>query len=424
MEELNTGRRAPGLLLSEGDVARRAGLRQMRLVALSLLLFAAVVFVLTHGAGGAWAYVNATAEAAMVGAVADWFAVTALFRHPLGLPIPHTAIIPERKDAIGASLEEFVADNFLTPDTVQERLAAAQIPLRVGRWLAVPENSRRVVRTAAPLVARGLESIDDREVLDLLDRLVLPRLSQEPIAPIAGHLLEGILRDKSHTSLVDLGVREIHDWVAANPEAIVDILNARAPWWSPKWLDDTVTTRLHLEMLRFLADVRDDPQHQTREALDNLLRQLADNLQHDEATMAQAESLKAHLLTHPSVPDVVLALWNSVRTAVLDGLRDEESDLHARLSRALIDAGERVSTDDDLRTSLQNRLESMVGYIVTTYGRELTSVITTTIERWDGKEAATRIELHVGRDLQFIRINGTLVGGLVGLLIYTVAQLL
>lgn len=396
----------------------------MRLVAVSLLIFAAVVFLLTHGHGGAWGYVNAAAEAAMVGAVADWFAVTALFRHPLGLPIPHTAIIPERKDAIGASLEDFVTENFLTADTVQERLAAAQVPLRVGRWLAVPENSQRVVRTAAPSIARGLESIDDREVLELLDRLVLPRLSKEPIAPIAGHLLEGILQDKSHTALVDLGVRELHNWVAANPDMIVEILGARAPWWSPKWLDDTVTTRIHLEILRFLADVRDDPQHQTRQALDNLLGQLADNLQHDEATMAQAESLKEHLLAHPSIPGVVLSLWGSVRTAILDGLRDESSDLQARLARALTDAGERVCTDDELRASLERRLGSIVGHVVTTYGRELTSVITTTIERWDGKEAASRIELHVGRDLQFIRINGTLVGGLVGLLIYTVAQFL
>ncbi|UIJ33511.1 DUF445 domain-containing protein [Allobranchiibius sp. GilTou73] len=396
----------------------------MRTVALGLLLLAAVIFVLTHGHGGVWGYVNAAAEAAMVGAVADWFAVTALFRHPMGVPIPHTAIIPERKDAIGASLEDFVAENFLTPDTVQERLAAAQIPARVGRWLAVRDNSVRVVRTAAPPLARGLESIDDREVLELLDRLVLPRLSREPIAPLAGHLLEGILRDRSHTSLVDLGVRELHDWVAANPETIVAILGSRAPWWSPKWLDDTVTSRIHLEILRFLADVRDDPEHQTRQALDHLLGQLAHDLQHDEATMAQAESLKEHLLKHPSVPGTVLALWASVRTAIVDGLRDEDSDLHARLSRALTDAGERLGTDEALRDSIERRLESIVGHVVTTYGRELTSVITTTIERWDGKEAASRIELHVGRDLQFIRINGTIVGGLVGLLIYTIAQLL
>ena len=396
----------------------------MRAIAIGLLLLAALIFVLTHGMGGAWGYVNAAAEAAMVGAVADWFAVTALFRRPLGLPIPHTAIIPERKDAIGASLEEFVADNFLTPDAVQERLAFAQVPLRVGRWLSVHDNSVRVVQASAPSLAKAIESIDDREILDLLERLVLPRLAKEPIAPVAGHLLEGILNDRSHTSLVDLGVRELHDWVAKNPDTIVDILAARAPWWSPKWIDDTVTTRVHLEILRFLADVRDDPDHQTRQALDNLLGQLADNLQHDEATMAQAESLKTHVLAHPSVPGTVLALWASVRTAIVDGLRDEDGDLHARLIRALTDAGERVCTDEQLRDTLERRLESVVGHIVTTYGRELTSVITTTIERWDGKEAAERIELHVGRDLQFIRINGTIVGGLVGLLIHTVSQFL
>ncbi len=410
--------------IEAADAERRAGLRRMRSLALGLLILAAIVFVLTHGHGGAWGYLNATAEAAMVGAVADWFAVTALFRHPLGLPIPHTAIIPERKDSIGESLEEFVVENFLTPATVQERLAVAQVPLRLGRWLAVPENSRRVVRMSAPSVIKGLQAVDDREIVELLDRLVLPRLSKEPIAPVAGHLLDGILEDKSHTALVDLGVRELHDWVQANPEAITKILGARAPWWSPQWLDDTVTARLHLEILRFLADVRDDPEHQTRHSLDTLLAQLAHNLQHDEATMAQAESLKARLLSHPSVPNAVLAIWGSVRTALIEGLQDEGSDLHARVTRALTDAGERLCSDEALRDSVERRLEGIAGHVVTTYGRELTSVISATVERWDGDEAAKRIELHVGRDLQFIRINGTIVGGLVGLLIHTLAQLL
>ena len=414
----------PGPILGEADAARRRGLRRMRTIALGLLVLAAVVFVLTHGHGGGWGYVNAAAEAAMVGAVADWFAVTALFRHPLGLPVPHTAIIPERKDSIGRSLEDFVTDNFLTAENVQMRLAAAQVPLRIGGWLTRPGNAERVVRESAPALARGLQSVDDQEVADLLERIVLPRLAREPIAPLGGHLLEGILQDRSHVGLVDLAIREIYVWVQENEDTIASIIGARAPWWSPKWLDDTVIARIHVELMSWLKDVRDDPDHQMRQALDHFLGQLAHDLQHDPSTMAKAESLKEHVLAHPSVSASLVSLWGSVRQAIVEALLDEHGELRARLVRALRDLGGRLTTDAELRESLDRRLGDVAGHVVSTYGHEISTVISQTIDRWDGDEASRRIELHVGRDLQFIRINGTVVGGLVGLLIHALAQFL
>lgn len=396
----------------------------MRAVATSLLVLAAIVFVLTHGHGGAWGYVNAAAEAAMVGAVADWFAVTALFRHPLGLPVPHTAIIPERKDSIGRSLEDFVTDNFLTADNVQQRLATAQVPLRVGQWLQEPGNAARVVGESAPALARGISSISDAEVADFLGRIVLPRVAQEPIAPVAGHLLEGIVEDDSHRSLVDLVVRELHDWVERNEETVVSIIGARAPWWSPRWLDETVTARLHVELVNWLADVRDTPDHQMRQAVDRLLADLANRLQNDPATMEQAEQLKIRFLSHPSVGASLVSMWGSVKVVVVEALEDPDGELRARLERALVDLGGRLVRDDELRSSLDRRLGEVAGHLVTSYGHEISTVISATIDRWDGDEASKKIELHVGRDLQFIRINGTVVGGLVGLLIHTVAQFL
>ncbi|WP_246241798.1 DUF445 domain-containing protein [Flexivirga aerilata] len=413
-----------GPVLGVADEERRRGLRRMRLVATSLLLVAAVIFVLTHGHGGVWGYVNAAAEAAMVGAVADWFAVTALFRHPLGLKVPHTAIIPERKDSIGRSLEDFVTDNFLTADNVQQRLATAQVPLRVGRWLQQPANAQRVVSESAPALARGVSSISDEEVGDLLHRIVLPRLAKEPIAPLMGTLLEGVVRDDSHRQLVDLVVRELHDWVRDNEETVSSIIGARAPWWSPRWLDETVTARLHLELVRWLADVRDNPDHQMRKAVDKLLAELADKLQHDPATMAQTEQLKEQALAHPSVGTSLVGMWGSVKRVLVEALQDEHGELRERMARALVDLGTRITTDDALRASLDRRLGQVAGHVVTTYGHEISTVISQTIDRWDGDEASKRIELHVGRDLQFIRINGTVVGGLVGLLIYSLAQLL
>ncbi|GAB3585145.1 DUF445 domain-containing protein [Calidifontibacter terrae] len=413
-----------GPILGEADEQRRRGLRRMRALALSLLVFAAIVFVVTHGHGGGWGYVNATAEAAMVGAVADWFAVTALFRHPLGLPIPHTAIIPKRKDSIAVSLEDFVTENFLTEDNVQTRLEAAQVPARVGRWLQLPGSAERVVAELAPALAKGVASVQDDEVRRLLDRILLPRLGREPVGPLAGHLLEGVLADRSHRGLVDLGVRELHDWVSSNQGTIVDLLQQRAPWWSPKWLDDTVSTRVHTEIVAWLADVRDSPDHSARVALDNLLASLARDLQHDPDTIAKAEALKVRFLEHPSVAGSLVSLWGSVRTAIVEALADPGGELRERMAVALRDLGRRVTDDAEFRGSLDRRLAEVVGFAVRTYGRELSTVISQTIDRWDGNEAAERIELHVGRDLQFIRINGTVVGGLVGLLIYTVSQLL
>lgn len=413
-----------GMTLSAADLERRSRLRKMRLVATSLLVVAAIIFVVTHGHHGAWGYLNAAAEAAMVGAVADWFAVTALFRHPLGLKVPHTAIIPERKDSIGHSLEDFVTDNFLTAENVQQRLATAQVPMRVGRWLAEPANARRVVTESAPSLAKGIDSISDAEVGDFLGRVLLPRLAREPVSPILGTLLEGVVKDGSHRQVVDLVVRELHDWVRDNEATVTSLIGSRAPWWSPRWLDDTVAARLHVELVRWLADIRDTPDHQVRQAVDDLLAKLADNLQNDPTTMERTEQLKVRVLSHPSVGDSLVGMWQSVKRVVVESLEDPESDLRERLVRALTDLGGRIVTDDNLRASLDRRLGEISGHVVTTYGHEISTVISQTIERWDGDEASKRIELHVGRDLQFIRINGTVVGGLVGLLIYTLAQLL
>ena len=211
---------------SPADAARRAGLRRMRLLAVSLLVLAAVVYALTLNLdhSGVWGYVNTAAEAAMVGALADWFAVTALFRHPLGLPVPHTAIIPKRKNEIGRNLQEFVTENFLTEEIARDRLAAAHVGERVGQWLGVPEHRRRV-RTEVVRVARaGLGRMSDDEVRALVEDFLVPRLVQEPVAPIAGTLLEGIVDEQTHHGLVDLGLEQLRAYLADNPGTYAAVL--------------------------------------------------------------------------------------------------------------------------------------------------------------------------------------------------------
>ncbi len=403
------------------DEARRRGLRQMRTVAVGLLLLAACVYVATLGRDGFWGFVNAGAEASMVGAIADWFAVTALFKHPLGLPIPHTALIPKRKDELGKGLEEFVGENFLQEDIIRERVTAATISARVGDWLADPANARRVVDEASDVAAIALDKVRDDHVADLVTQALVPRFHDEPISPLLGTTLMEVLRDDLHHGLIDLAVDEMHRWLVDNPETFVSVLEERAPWWAPTKLNDAVTSRLHVQALAWLEDIRDDPHHQAREALDSMLGQLAHDLLNDHETQVRAEALKDRLLEHPQVVTTAISLWKAMRSALLSSIQDREGAVRQRLLVELNLFAERLREDAPLRARLDGMAADLTVFMVGRYGAEVTTVITSTIERWDGKEAARRIELHVGRDLQFIRINGTIVGGLVGVVIHAVS---
>jgi len=405
------------------DESRRLGLRRMRTVALGLLLLAAVVYVATLDREGGWTYVHAAAEASMVGAVADWFAVTALFRHPLGIPIPHTALIPRRKNMLAVSLQEFFADNFLNEQVVRARVADAQVSKRIGGWVSAPQHARTVVDEASGLVRAALVRVKDRDVAALVEHELLPRLVEEPLAEVAGGLLAEVVEEGAHTGLVDLALTEAHRWLSHNEETVTRVISTRAPWWTPQWLDEVVTQRLHVEAVGWVADIRDDPQHPARMALDDLLRDLARDLCSDPETQERAERLKERVLTQPQVVVAVTSAWNAVRRALITTLDDPDSALKDRSARALADFGQRVLDDAALRERLDGYAADAVAYVVSRYGDELTTVITDTIQRWDGDEAARRIELHVGRDLQFIRINGTLVGGLAGLVIHALTQL-
>lgn len=405
------------------DEERRRGLRRMRTLAVGLLVAAAAVYVVTLDTDGFWGFVNAGAEASMVGAIADWFAVTALFKHPLGLPIPHTALVPKRKDELGKGLEEFFGENFLQEAVIRDRVAAAAVSQRLGEWLSDPAHARRVVDELAEVATIGLGKVRDDHVADLVESVLVPRFREEPIAPLLGSFVVEVVRDDLHHGVVDLALEELHRWLVENPDTFAEVLSERAPWWAPPRLNEAVTGRIHTEAVRWLADIRNDPRHHAREALDSMLAQLGQDLLFDPGTQARAEALKERLLDHPQFTATGISLWNALRRALLGGLRDPHGALRERLQRELLDFAAQLTTDERLRARIDGLLADAVVFAVSRYGAELTAVITHTIERWDGKEAARRIELHVGRDLQFIRINGTIVGGLVGVVIHTVAVL-
>ncbi|GAB2766483.1 DUF445 domain-containing protein [Nocardioides salsibiostraticola] len=395
----------------------------MRSLAVALLVLAAIVYVATLGSEGPLGFVNAGAEASMVGAIADWFAVTALFRHPLGLPIPHTALIPRRKDELGRGLQEFVGENFLSEDVVRERLGAARVSARVGDWLAQEANARKVVDESSEVLAIGLAKVRDEHIEALVTEALVPRFLEEPISPLLGGFLTESLQDNLHHGLVDLALVELHDWLIANPDTVQDVIEERAPWWAPPSLNDRVTGRIHREMVRWVADIRSNQHHHARRALDSMLDKLAHDLLTDASTQERAEGLKERLLQHPSVLASSVSLWDALRRVLTASLSDPDGAVRARALLEVSRFAARLQEEGDLRNRLDEALADAAVFAVDRYGSELTTVISHTIEAWDGKEAADRIELHVGRDLQFIRINGTIVGGLVGVLIHLVAVL-
>lgn len=411
------------------DEERRRGVRRMKLTATSMLLVVAVVYVLaklaSHEGAGPWAgYVAAAAEAGMVGALADWFAVTALFRHPLGLPIPHTAIIPTKKDQLGVSLGEFVGENFLSQDVVRQRLRAVGIGSRLGAWLAEPEHADRVTAELATALRGALTVLRDRDVQVVVSEAITRRANTKEVAPGIGKLLEGIVADGGHRRAVDLVVARAHDWLVLHRGDVMVAVEGGAPGWTPRFVDRKVGERVYKELLRFVTEMRDMPSHPARGALDRFLTDFASDLQSDTDTRARVERLKGEVLGRGEVQDLIASAWSAVRAMVVAAAEDERSELRMRVRSALLSLGARMATEPKVQEKVDSWVEGAAVHVVTTYRREITSLITDTVASWDAEHTTRKIEAHIGRDLQFIRINGTVVGSLAGLLIYTVTRTL
>jgi len=408
------------------DVERERGLRRMKAVALGLLLAAAVVYVITTIDGGdGWVgYVRAFSEAAMVGALADWFAVTALFRHPLGLPIPHTAIIPKRKDQIGRSLGQFVETNFLTQEVLGERIAQAHVGQRVGQWLAEPENALRASEALGDALKGTLEVLDDKEVQHGLEGVVRRRIAETPAAPLVGKAIDVSVDGGHHQRLLDAVLVGLGSFLDDNHETFRHRLYQESPWWVPETIDNRVLEKIYDVVGRFLTDIRTNPDHEMRATVDVRVALLGERLQHDTDMLAKGEELKNELLDHPEFRAWIESLWLGAKQGLIDAANDPQSELRSRAAVNLQQLGERISEDPELQRKVDDWVERAVGYVVERYRSEVGDLIEHTVERWDGESTARKVELQVGRDLQFIRINGTLVGGLAGIVIHAAAEFL
>ncbi|MFV9427812.1 DUF445 family protein [Rhodococcus rhodochrous] len=401
----------------------------MKAVATGFLVAAAIIYLFcrwqeTRGAGAWVGYVRAASEAGMVGALADWFAVTALFRHPLRIPIPHTAIIKRKKDQLGANLSSFVGNNFLAPEVVSAKVESAQIPLRVGTWLAEPENAQRVAKETSTVLRGVVGILREDDIQQIIDHTIVKRIAEPEWGPPIGRVLTELLAENRHLPLVDMLAERAHQWALGSQETIDRVISRDSPSWSPKFVDLLLGEKIHRELVEFTWKVRSNPDHEVRLAVNKFLADYARDLQNDPVTIAKAEKVKAEIMGRDEITGLAAATWRTAKRMILDSVDDPNSTLRTKIAENVMAFGIRVREDAELRTKIDGWLLDAVRFVASNYADEITSVIRETVERWDAEEASRKIELAVGRDLQFIRINGTVVGSLAGLTIYAVSELL
>ncbi|HYC52855.1 MAG TPA: DUF445 domain-containing protein [Gemmatimonadaceae bacterium] len=419
----------PQLAAVPDEVERQRRLDQMKARATGLLVLATVIYIVTRLLEPRYewlGFLRAMAEAAMIGGLADWFAVTALFRHPMGIPIPHTAIIPARKDRVARTLGAFVQHNFLTREVIQARLAGIHVGERIARWVAQPENARTIARQTATALAAGAQVLKDDDVQELIDHTLEERIRRARIAPIAGKILSVVTEDNRHQELLDEAIVLISRSVEQNHDLIRDRVQRESPWWVPTAVDEKIFEKIVMSIERTLREIRDDPNHPLRERFDSSLRTFIDNLQNSPDTVAKAEALKAELLDAEAVRRFSASLWVDAKAALIRFAENAEatSKEGGTIERALTSFGEAVLADPSLMQRVDDFVVDIAAQMVERYQREIADLITHTVQNWDADVTTRRIELAIGRDLQYIRINGTLVGALAGLLIYSISRLL
>ena len=409
--------------------------KRMRWTATGMLAAMAMIFVATHGLATtghpAWAYVNAFAEAAMVGGLADWFAVTALFRHPLGLPIPHTAIIPENKDRIADTMASFLRENFLTPAVVARRMTGMNIANAAGEFLAAsPERGghderSRITSGAAELLAEVLESLDPDRLGNQVRSGLAGQLAKLDIAPLAGRMIETTMADKRHQPLIDGFVRWAGLTIEDNEDTLREIIHNRVAGvlrWAG--IDKTISSSVLDGLYKLLAEVLVNPDHPLRGKIEEGLAKLGQDLQHDPETRAKVEDMKRDLIANPAVAVWWTGVWERIRRSLIARARDPESGMGEEMRNMLAELGGALQQDARLQHQI-NRFarRTMVG-VATRYGDQIVRLVSETVKRWDARTITDRVEGAVGRDLQFIRINGTLVGGLVGMTLHFITTVM
>ena len=401
----------------------------MRTLATAMLAGMAVLFVAMSGLEAqhpAWGFVRAFAEAGLVGGIADWFAVTALFRHPLGIPIPHTAIVPRNKDRIGDALASFLRDNFLTPKVVARRMRNLDVAGAVGRFLAQPPatGDGRLRRGGSRLLADILEALDQERLGGMVKTALAQRIRSVEIAPLLGQTLEAAITSERHVPMVDSIVTWAGRTLDANEDLIRDIVHQRAGrFLRMVGLDAKLADAIVDGLRKLTIDMAVDPDHPIRRKAEEGLANLARNLQQDPETRAKVEAWKSDMVENEAVSAWLDGVWEKARAGLLKSARDPDAALAGKFGEALRQLGETLQAEPRLKAAINQFARRATVGIVASYGDGIVKLVSETVRSWDATTVSDRLEGAVGRDLQYIRINGTLVGGLVGLFLHTIEVL-
>jgi uncharacterized membrane-anchored protein YjiN (DUF445 family) len=419
--------RPPGYseILKTGE-QRRAELSRMRTIATALLLLMTAIYLATRFAPANWVwarYVAAFAEAGMVGACADWFAVVALFRHPLGLPIPHTAIVPENKRRIGAALGRFITNNFLSPRIALARLSSIDAVGFAARWLEQERNARVLATAAGRLLPQALDLVPKAAFDEWVAMAARRGVEAVPAAPLASRALSILWAQGAAQALLDQGLDFVEGAVARNKETIVRQVSQQVWRWIPKWVDNIIAEKVISGLAGALKEMR-EPAHPWREQANALVGKLIDDLAHDPEMRARGETLKQEILANPAFAEQAQAMWRELEASLREDLPRNAEAIAAWAVAALGALGRWLEEDEARRARINRLLRLLLLRVVLPRRAEIGAYIAEVVDNWDAATLVSRLELQVGKDLQYIRINGTLVGGLVGLLIFALTRAL
>ena len=419
--------------MTNGSLSRfnpsQPGAQGMKVVATGLLVLMAAVFAITRALEPRYpwlSYVKSFAEAAMVGGLADWFAVTALFRHPLGLPIPHTAIIPRNKDRIGEALARFLQENFLIPSVVARRMRHIDVAAAVGHFLQTPnpEEQSRIRSGASRLIADVFESLDDERLGGIVKGAISSRLRRTEIAPLLGHALASAINEDRHVPMLEAGIRWMARALDANEPLIREMVHKKANWvLKLAGLDAKLADAIIEGLRKLTVEMSTDPAHPVRMKVEEALAQLANDLQTKPETRERVENIKEQLLDNKSVSLWLDALWQKGREAVIRAARNPDAVMAGKLGEILKSMGGTLEKDERIRKAINQFARRAVVGTAAGYGSSIVRLVSDTVRSWDARTVTNRLEAAVGRDLQYIRINGTLVGGMVGLVLHALDTL-
>jgi uncharacterized membrane-anchored protein YjiN (DUF445 family) len=399
--------------------------RMRRLATALLIMMLAVlvlanVFLSVHPSVG---YVRAFAEAAVVGALADWFAITALFRQPLGLPIPHTAIIPRNKDRIGESLGRFVESNFVSPEVVAAKLASVDLSGKLATWLSEQGRTDLLADYVTRLIPELLDSVDERHVQRFVSAGLLEKAARIDLGPLLGEAVTMLTAEKRHQRLLDKLLREADEYVTANESRIRQRVRENTAWfWQRLSMDEKVGESVVAALREVVAEIARDPAHPLRLRLDAAIGRLASDLATSPEYREQVAAHTRKLLEHPALRDYADGVWRDIRNGMREDIDSEESAIRGWMRSVIQSGTDTVLQDRTLRERLNNWMREVLVEVVQSHQRDVGRLIADTVREWDTQTVTRRIERQVGEDLQYIRINGTLIGGLVGLVIYTIAH--